>query len=144
MTAPYRAVNLTRDNLAGSQREVYSVAIGATGAVGNVRPSAGSGASAGQGNLCTISRLATGVYKFVPTQGYFKPVGLNAHLASPTSTDGSTRQDCFAQATVYDSDNSCFYVFTVKGSDNALANPSSGSKLIVEFYNIVDVSPATL
>jgi hypothetical protein len=143
MASPYRNKWPSMDNIPGSQREVYSVNIGAAGAVGNVRPSAGAGAVAGAGNLCTVARLATGVYQFTLTQNYYKVVGMDANVAVPFSTDGSTRAATFTIPSAYDLASNSFCVFVVNNS-NALVDPTSGSQLFVEMIFIESVSPNTL
>src|SRR5690349_2559688 len=125
MGYPYRRKQLTYDNQPEGQREVYSFAIGATGAVGTVRPSRGTAATAGQGNLVTVSRLATGVYQLVFVQTYFKSNGMLAHLRSPFSTDGSTRQNLILQSTVFDATTNSVCVYVLDPTTGALADPSS-------------------
>lgn len=144
MGSPYRRKQLVYDNQPEGQREVYSFAIGATGAVGTVRPSAGNSASSGQGNLVTVTRLATGVYQLVFAQNYFRSNGTIAHLRSPFSTDGSTRQNRTLQSSVFDSTTNSVCLFVLDPTTGALADPSSGSSITVEKFWIESVSPATL
>lgn len=144
MGSPYRRKQLTYDNQPEGQREVYSFGIGAAGAVTTVRPSAGNSATAGQGNLATISHLATGVYQVVFTQTYLKSNGAVAVLRSPFGTDGSTRQNLDVQVTLYDSASNSVCIFVQNNATGALTDPSSGSAITIEKFWIESVSPSTL
>lgn len=143
MGSPYRRKQVVYDNMPEGQREVYSVAIGDTGAVGTVRPSAGSAAAAGAGSLSTVSRLNTGIYRLVFAQTYFKNAGTQVTLRSPYSLDGSTRQNLTVQATAYDATTNAVLVYVLNPTTGALADPASGSLLSVEQFWIESVSPAT-
>lgn len=145
MGSAYRRKQIVYDNMPEGQREVYTVQIGATGAVGTVRPSAGTLAVAGAGSLVTVSRLATGVYKFAFTQTYFKSVGSQVTLNVPFSTDGSTRANYTCQSTVRDATTNSICVFvTDNGAAGALVDPPSGSTLSLEKFWIESIAPATL
>lgn len=142
--ASYRSKELVYDNApGGSRRLVFRVSIGATGAVGTVRPSAGSGASSGQGNLATVTRVGTGIYRVALTETYYKTLGISADLLSPYDVTGATSQALFCQGSVIDATTNSYLIY-VMNTSNVLSDPASGSQLVIEVRTISAVSPQTL
>lgn len=142
--AAYRQKMMIRDNApGGSDRLVFRVAIGATGAVGVVRPSAGATAANGAGNLATVSRVATGVYRVALTETYYKTLGIASHLLSPYDVTGASSQAVFCQGSVIDATTNSYLIYTMNTS-NTLVDPASGSQLVIEVRMINVVSPTTL
>lgn len=142
--AAYRSKELVYDNApGGSRRLVFRVSIGATGAVGVVRPSAGASAANGAGNLVTVTRVATGVYRFALTETYYKTLGIEVSLMSPYDVTGAASQALFCQGSVIDATTNSYLVY-VMNTSNTLSDPASGSQIVAEIRTISAVSPTTL
>ena len=120
MASPYRIKEMVSSNVPADIRIAGTFSLTTGGAPGAlVRPSAGSQAAAGQGNLFTVTQLgsyggltAANVYQVTLTETYWKSVACDAQYQYPfslaLSTSGFT-VDCFA--TPLDPTTNSFLIF---------------------------------
>ncbi len=155
--ANYRIKPLVSSNLPQGLEIVGRFTLTTAGAVGTVRPSAGSAPSTGAGLLYTVTQLPTAYgggsgdncYQVTLAEEYFKVVGTQATYSPAFSlTLGAVAMyDC--QATQYDPTTKSFVIYvltkgTIGGSpDVERANGLAAGEITFQLFAIPTVTQAT-
>lgn len=130
--ANYRNKELMRSNVVAPIIIAGRFAIGANGAVGNARPSAGAAATAGQGELFTVTQLATfdsgttkNAYQVTLTETYFQEVSKTVQYQYSFSTTTAPTEHYLAECSQFDTTTNSFVIFLTDIGLNGGTTPAS-------------------
>lgn len=152
--AEYRDKKPVLSTVGSDQRVVGRFAVtGAT--VGACRPSAGSTAANGAGNVFTVSVPTAGSALFQVTlaEGYYLPIGAGPEINVPFNTSATSVPAVNAYASVVDSTSNSFLIYVVNSSGTVLTGATtptaaaglpSGTFISFELVSKQSVSPASL